>query len=151
MDELKYRCEDCYGSGERDIKRVIKHEVSELRNIDILEYCYEHYALSDNLSSDIRTVIDRINQYEDVDDILSGVIDRLVSELNALTGKNLRFCLWLGEFQYIQDFYGEPTHASSTSDVILSELGLDGTLYAFENEPTEIEINDLKFYINENS
>ena len=142
MDEFKYRSEDCYGSGVREIKAVIAYETSELGNSDIWEYCLEHYQLSSRtreLAADILSTLDDGGcLYELLDD----AIDSLILDLTSSFGFEPRFCLWLSDYDSVSYYYGKPTTKCQPSSAILSDLEDEGTLYAYFNEPEELELEE---------
>ena len=133
-----FRNEECFGSGERDIFQVIWHEVASLWNTDIFKYCLNHYRLSDSLSGTLNLDISIIEEFGERPEDLDEDIKNLVSELSSLTGKQLKFVLWLAEKDAVRTLYQgteENMSCYEASDVILSDLGLDGILFAYEQPP----------------
>lgn len=138
MDKYLYRSEECYGSGERETRKVIAYETNELGNTDIWEYCIKHYALSETTKMRINIVLN--DPYNENNTKLA--IDSLIKELSWLYGKEPRYCVWLTDFDSCVELYGEPTTKCLASNIVLSDLGEDGMLYAYFNEPNEIDITE---------
>lgn len=137
MDKIMYRDEDIYGSGINDILDVISYEVYELGNTDILEYCLDHYVEDKNLKNRIIDLVNNLENYSDLD--VFNLVQDLVVEINYQTKSDLKYCLWLASEQAVKDLYdGSNINAYYTSDIILSDLGYDGILFAYETEPLPI-------------
>ena len=134
MDNYLYRNES--GEGERRIKSVIAFETCELGNTDIWEYCLEHYALGETTKMRINGVLE--DPYNENNVRLA--IDSLIADLTWIFGKEPRYCLWLSDWESVNEFYGSPTTKCLPSDIILSDLGADGVLFAYHDEPNEIDI-----------
>ena len=137
-----YRNDSCFGSEERNIFEVIRYEVMCLWNTDILKYCLNNYPLSPSLNEALKQDIHIIDQLGEAPDDIDDDIRNLISELSSIKGKNLKFVLWLTEKENVIELYeGNDGNISSyeISDVILSDLGPDGKLYAYESmlEPTD--------------
>lgn len=132
-----YRCNTSLDS-ERNIYKVLDFEINELGNNDILEYCLDNYNLSEELK-------ERINDFFDnrEDDVLTDntLIKDLINEISKLTGKKLKYCIWLASKEAVEELYdgkeeGNKIEEYDISDgVILSDLDFDGKLFAFENNP----------------
>ena len=122
MAEIGYRSDSCYGEGVSNIVDVIDFEFNELNNTDIPIYLREH------------------SDFDDAEELLYGCgADAFVERLNELTGKTLTRCRWLckSKCDVIAAGYAEDESeisAYKTSDVILSDLGIDGVLYAYTEE-----------------
>lgn len=142
--EYLFRSEDM-SCGERDPKEVIRYETCVLGNTDIWEYCLEHYELEENTKQLIADVIQLSEDGEPCDESVVVAIDALLEDLKRQFGREIKYCLWLTDFQHVMEYYGEPTTKCQVSDVILSDLGSDGILYGYFDKPNEIEINGYKF------
>lgn len=139
MDKVLYRNNNAFGDNIRKPLDVIVHEIYELGNTDILEYCTEHYALSTDLRNDIDEIIYII------DDVYEGyvitVIKKLLSELNELYGRPIKEVIWLASLEAVNDLYdgtddNADIEAYSVEDaIILSNLGYDGLLFGFFEKP----------------
>ena len=156
MQKIMYRSEDSSGSGVRDIIEVMVFEIYELGNTDILEYVSEHY-LSDDTKQDIDKVINAIEDGDELseDDIID-LCENIVNEINKKTKHNLKFALWLADKDVVKDMYAYDElniDAYYTSDIILSDLGYDGILFAYDIEPEPINnINEsllLEYSLND--
>lgn len=146
----KYRSEKIYGSGIRDIKKVVQFEIFELGNIDILKTLLESINSVDNsLADEMTYIIQDIQQSGYVEDMFEDeeedFCERLVQALNFIHHKNITHCLWLADYDAVMNQYGkgritaEDIDAYETSGVILSDLGIDGRLYAYEGNPEPIK------------
>lgn len=148
LENIMYRSEDSYGSGVRDIIQIMVYEIYELGNTDILEYISEHYLDAE----DKKVVAQLIMMIESGDELseddIENLCEELVDKINKKTNHNLKYALWLADKNVVEDMYAYDTlniDAYNTSDVILSDLGYDGILFAYDEEPQPIKnINENK-------
>lgn len=143
---IRYRTETAYGSKETDPVKVMCYETFELGNNDIV-YTLTNELLKghpvwnewDILVSDIlmqSIYIDkwgRENQIQFFQDILSAI--------KSVTGKDIKYVLWLADKDTVRDYYGgtdDDICGYPIGDVVLSELGYDGTLYGYEEFPQAV-------------
>lgn len=139
---ILYRCESAYGSGIRNIVDIIEHEMFELCNTDIPYYLTSEYwyMFSDETFHILLSMNGDICDNDEIEDEHE-VACRIVKEINDYTGKNYQYALWLASKTTVENLYADPDSvidAYETSDMILSDLGYDGTLYAYETMPTPI-------------
>lgn len=141
MDQVLYR-NDSYNNSDgeiRKLKDILVYEIFDLENTDILEYCSEHYDLSEPLMNEMNGIIDG----EELDeDAVEDLVKRLLTEISSLTGKILRYGLWLAKKDVVMNFYDGDEETISgyyVSDVILSDLGEDGILFAYETFPVQAD------------
>ena len=141
MQNIMYRSEDSYGSGVRDIIDIMTYEIYELGNIDILDYVCEHYLSNEDKQIIIR-LLPEIESGElsekDIEDLCIDIIDKI----NKKTKHNLKFALWLADKNVVEDMYADDElniDAYYVSDIILADLGYDGILFAYNEEPEPIE------------
>lgn len=147
-----YRTESYSGSGVRDIAEIIEFEMSVLRNKDIPEYVLKHYAhrLTQDTRRDIEAILveDCCDEYPFVGDghghgvgdreDLHGLIQAIIA---AVAGPdiNIKYGLWLGTYEDVKDLYtrgtGDILDAYPTSIYVFSDLGPDGCLYGYADEP----------------
>ena len=136
--DILYRAEDTYGSGIRDIYEVIFYELVELGNTDILEYCLEHYLLDTIIEDSVEDLIDNYTEYDE--EYINDIIYAMIHEIEKKTNTQLKYCLWLASKEAVEDLYaGENINKYYTSNIILSDLDYDGTLYAYKDEPEPVE------------
>lgn len=143
MPDIMYRSEDSYGSGVRDIIQVMTYEIYELGNTDILEYVCEHYLSNETkqvVTQLIRVIENGENELseQDIENLCIDIID----EINKKTNHNLKYALWLADKNVVEDMYADDELNIDTyyvSDIILADLGYDGMLFAYDNEPEPIE------------
>ena len=144
MEDIMYRSEETGGSGVRDIIDVMTFEIYELGNTDILEYVYENY-LTPETKKIVREIIYEIdNGTSDIqeDEIIS-ICESIIKEINEQTGHNLKYALWLADYDIVMEIYSydeNTIEAYKTSDIILSDLGRDGILFGYDEEPESINI-----------
>lgn len=133
---MKYRCESYGGSGERDIVKVMAYEIAVLGNTDIFHTLITVLPKkADEMESFIYELEEECGlqdtSYEDMEEFLR----EIVSSLNEIYHKDLKYALWLADYETVRDFYkGTDIDAYEESDVILSEIP-GGTLYAYEELP----------------
>lgn len=141
MDYL-YRSEECFGSGVREIKAVIAYETSELGNSDIWEYCLEKYQLSPRTRQLAAGIISTLDAGGCVFELLDEAIESLILDLTSSFGFEPRYCVWLSDYDSVSYYYGKPTTKCQPSSAILSDLEDEGTLYAYFDEPEELDIDE---------
>lgn len=146
MSNVLYRTESAYGSQNRDIREVLLFEIVELGNTDVLDYVVKHYAESfpDELLGHLKAISDEsgISKYSDQE--LCNIVNQTVDCLSCHFNVKLMYCLWLADKEAVIDLYGgteETMDAYSTSDFILSDLGRDGILFAYESLPQPINMS----------
>ena len=142
--ETLYRTESYSGSRVRDLRDIIEYEMSALFNTDIPRYVLESYDLSDDLRQDLldTLALEDTGEYPFLVDrgYLQQLIDRMVDAVGRSVGKTLRYGLWLAGRDAVREVYGgnADIQAYLTGDAVLSDLGYDGKLYAYENNPQPI-------------
>lgn len=135
-----YRNESFMGSGWRDAVSVITHEICELGNADVLDYCLEHYDLSRmHFDDTVRALRDSVDAGEDVDEYgVRLLVADLLKHVESCTGYCVRYALWLaGMDTVMSDYDGEEDRvdAYECGPVVLSDLGWDGVLFGYSNLP----------------
>lgn len=144
--EYKYRSEYFSGEGKRLIKSVVAFETIELCNTDVWDYCLSHYQLSTETAAYAQSIVDSDSEGVCLSyDFVDKAISLLIGDLTALFGWEPKYCIWLADYDSVVRQYGIPTTKCQVSDVILSDLGDDGVLYAYPSEPAEIEIAGTEF------
>lgn len=146
-----FRNDTCYGAGVVDLFDIIYYEVTELGNTDIIDYCLSHYNLSDSTKSKLLAIEDAVDGYNLANDdenpaydeflLVKDGITSLLEEMSVMAGKCLKYGLWLADKDKVIELYdGNDSNISEyeVSDVILSELIDDGTLFGYEFPPNPI-------------
>lgn len=139
MENIMYRSEDSYGSGVRDILDIMTFEIYELKNIDILEYTLDHYLQNSNIKETVENMIADIELFNEEE--IYKVCNLIINEINKQTDHNLKYALWLAEYDRVKDMYAydeSSIEAYKVSDIILSDLGIDGVLFAYDEMPEPI-------------
>ena len=140
---IRYRSENAFGDGVRDIIAVMVYETYVLGNIDILEYLAQHYLFG-KLKEKALQLCSEHNENGYIDDFSEEDWEKLYSsaliQLFLKTKKTPKYCLWLADKDVVKDYYCKNMKefdlcAFETSNIILSDLGHDGTLYAYEKWP----------------
>ena len=160
-----YRTENAYGSGERDLRAIIEYEVFELGNTDIFDYMLKHYdfekyTLQSGFLNTLQTMREMngdsdpesVESFERVADNVGKntakkeFVDSVMSLIRYVTGKSIRYGLWLAEKDAVIRFYNnmskENIDTYRTSDVILSDLNEDGFLFGYEEKPKPVSPYD---------
>ncbi len=139
---ILYRNDSWSGSKITDIFEVIFYEVYYLRNTDIFSWCVKNYSLSRRLRKSLKENIRIIWDGGGVsaDDIEDDIRD-LIKEISDLKGYPLTHALWLAKKEVVESRYGgteDNMSAYITSITVLSDLGPDGTLYAYGSLPQPV-------------
>ena len=155
---IGYRTEELFGEGYRDAASVMAHETFYLSNTDILdtlsqtlfqntEYSKELKHMSDVINCEIDD--EKIEQFLDdaFDDEELGInyFNNVLKEIKKITRKDIKYVLWLCDsIEDIKQEYeiNEPFisfNIYEKSDIVLSDLGVAGKLYGYENKPISIK------------
>ena len=173
MNEIRYRTESYSGSGVRDAASIIAFECVELQNNDILETLISSgYIKNDILRQEMKDLVALNDGTKDEYEVPQSIADlygcendedvqfaeRILAEVNKNTGKNIRYALWLADYDivagrdqqsgdYGYDMGENPdTDAYEVSDIVLSECDPDGTLYGYESYPRPVASNLTTLY-----
>ena len=119
-------------------------EITNLNNADILDYINKHYILPSSLKDKIQTFIDNVDDLEENDEDVEQTLEMIIDYIERQTGKKINYVLWLADKEAVRNLYDGDELEMYGYDVddalILSDLGYDGTLYAFEDMPDAIEV-----------
>ena len=147
---MRYRSEATFGQEYRDAAEVMSFETFELGNTDIIS------TLKNNILKDSPLKY-KLGVYEkaldedylniNYDDYGKQFFKEVVNEINKITGKDIKYCLWLADIEGVKSYSTEEDgelsddliDAYEESDIILSELGFDGTLYGYEELPKQMK------------
>lgn len=142
---IKYRSESYSGSMVREISDVIRFEVFELGNTDILEYIKRYFPRNSSIVQRLADIIDELLRNGYVDDFSEAdqlqFVNFMISELNQILGKKVCYALWLADHAAVLAFYGADVEEYETGTIILSDLGAEGVLYGYENYPEPVNKN----------
>ena len=152
---VKYRTEQLYGSGYRDLKEVISFEILELGNDDIpltiLSLLTDECKVK--ASEYLRNMIKELTEWRLTNEQTSFDKDRfiinLINIINEFYGKEIKYCLWLSDScediisnYNLDPYYDEEKkdyfyefHAYEDSEVIISDLSNCGKLYGYTEHP----------------
>ena len=160
---MKYRCDCIFGDGYRNASEVMSHEVFTLENTDILDTLSETILKDSPIRKDLEILskeLDIGDKIEEDHDSLYDLIEngyndtsvgipffeKVLSEIEKVTGKKIKYCLWLCDTK--EDVYhydlndgitDEDIDVYEESDIILSDIGSSGRLYGYETNPKPIE------------
>lgn len=151
---IGYRDDGLFGGdGPRDIIEVLSYETGELKNTGSLQWCIDHYELSNELVADLSNLIDDgLPEQEE----MKPYIARILEEINKSLGKDLKYCIWLTDkpediyFTYVAPYPDEVVGLEEflesgniskykKSPYMLDNADSGGKLYAYEEYPTPIE------------
>lgn len=164
LGKTGFRSEAYSGSGVRNILDVMRFEILELENTDILSTCLENPLIKDEkLRADIEKAIADLEDCDsdiDLEDESEGslywLVNRIVIELRKNSGKDLKYALWLASREEVlkndeNGGYGaglDPEYPEideyATSDIVLSDIGNGGALYAYEDYPKPIKHDETE-------
>ena len=137
-----FRNDDYYGAHITDALEVLRYEIKELFNTDILDYCRTTYALSADLKKSISDDIRALGCVGEWPETIDRDIKTLLDELSKLYGQKISHVLWLAGCRAVKEFYrgtDENIKEYETSKIILSDLGDDGILFGYPEKPRQIE------------
>ena len=138
-----YRNESYSGSGVRNAVEVIVHEIYELRNTDVIDYCLSHYSLKKmHFNQTFKILKETVEDDDAVEESdIRILIEDLLKNIESETGISVNYALWLTSKESVKENYdGEENtiDAYEIGQVILSNLGEDGILYGYQTMPTKI-------------
>lgn len=152
--EVRYRTESFSGLQERDAAEVMAYETFEMGNADILECMRDSYLSGRPICEKIDGFIRELEDNGFVDDMFwEQKVDffrEVLKEISEVTGIEVNTALWLADKDTVLNFYGRnmvdenDIDAYETGPVILSDLGLDGTLYGYTNLPEPLTKRDVE-------
>lgn len=139
---LQCRTEDFSGSNIRLAKEVIRFEIFELGNIDILQTLKNSILKETKFSYKFDLLINEIYDNGFIDDMfIDEQLDfcqSILNEINHILNKNIKYALWLANENIIKNYYkGKTIDYYETTNIILSNLGQEGILYGYEYFPTK--------------
>lgn len=130
------RCEQ-WDSHTEDPREVIDYEMYELGNTDIPDYLVRNYG--DRMTPDalrtIRAAAESKNPAGAGEEVRRNTVETIISEMGRIWGIEIKRVLWLASREAVEELYwdGETMiKPCRTSEYILSDLGYDGTLFAYE-------------------
>ena len=147
IPKIQYRNESYSGSEIRDAQKIISFEILELGNTDILETIAapDSKLISDEFKEKLEKIEDMMKNggvlgIEDTE-----TVNSILVNINAHTGKNFRYALWLTDRDTVRDLYSDEYDDDSdeyddidgyeTSDYVLADTGILGVLYLYEDMP----------------
>lgn len=141
------------GDGETDPVEVMLFEIMELGNTDIFDTLLESDLIKNSdIIERMRSASEYIEEnggpgyydeddYTDDDRDIKELIKSIPDEIARTTGKTINFVLWLASKSDVEARYegtGDNIIEYPTSDIILSNLGDEGALFAYETRPEPV-------------
>ena len=143
MSNIMYRTEMSIDSPRKAID-VMMFEITSLQNEDILDYVVDNYNLPRILKKNINDIIDDIEDDEEDDEDIKYMLNEIIYCIEEETGVKVNYALWLAEKNAVIEYYEgneRDIYGYDTSNaVILSDLGEEGILFGYEEEPEPVEI-----------
>lgn len=164
---MKYRTERLWGEGYIDAAEVMAHETFELGNTDIAETLAETILKGTSVGEKLLILTKELEKDEIVEGdngLLFEIIENysnsefyeklgilffeeVLEEINRVTNKDIKYCLWLSdspediinEYDMNNELDENSFDAYEESDIILSDLGIGGKLYGYEEEPRPVD------------
>ena len=153
MGSIRYRTEVFSGLEYRNALDVMVYETFELGNSDILEYLFNGILKKHHCKTRWQKLINSILDQEEIWEIEKEeqylFFADVLEAIKEVTKKDIEYVLWLADISTVKDFYGgedENIDSYYVSDIILSDLGYDGTLYGYEQIPVRISEKELLQY-----
>ena len=157
MTENRFRYDEPLYTSPKDAVDVISFEINELKNTDTITYIYKHYANNKekilkaipqkeqtaykNAFRLMKKAYEGINILETKEFNTERFVKTMLSIVEIATGVKVKYALWLASKNAVLDLYSHGNtniNEYEVGDVILSDLGYDGTLYGYANIPTKI-------------
>ena len=136
-DNVLYRY-DYSGNNITSPVEVIAFEMGELGNIDIPDYCPDNYGnrMNPKARNEIEKAIALIEDGDMDERMAEQIAKTIVSEMERIWPIRINRVVWLADYDTIVDMYcdgdTENIKAVETSGYILSDLGGEGILFAYE-------------------
>ena len=146
--ETGFRSESYSGSQVRNLDEILCFEIRELGNTDILEHILQTHLIPESSEIENR-ILDIIKECEEEcvlddcswDDFLEDC-SCIIQEICKTTGQDLKYGLWLTDKESCIKFYNhgsaEGIEEYPAGNIVLSDLGKDGKLYAYTEFPERI-------------
>lgn len=154
MKEILFRNENYSGSGVRDAIQVMSFEMFDLNNSDIPETLQATIFAKNTVAKNYCLKLIELIESNDLDNSNKPTItkesaiiwaENLLSFIKQETGKSIKYALWLTDVTNASyGMYGtasgclnigDQIDAYLESDIILSNMGMQGKLYGYESLP----------------
>ena len=144
---MKFRTENFSGSKIRKAIYVMKYEIFDLGNIDILETLKTTILKNSIFIKEIEKIEFELEENVYVDDLFENekldFCQKILDEIHFVTNKKIEYALWLADLEIVKKYYkGSNSNIDmyKTTNIIFSNLGLNGTLYGYAEIPIKEEI-----------
>lgn len=148
---MKFRTESFSGSKVRKAIDVMKYEIFDLGNTDILKTLKTTILKNSIFIKEIEKIEFELEENGYVDDLFENekldFCQKILDEIHFVTNKKIKYALWLADLEIVKKYYkGSNSNIDiyKTTNIILSNLGLDGILYGYEEMPIKKGIVLLK-------
>lgn len=139
---VMYRCENQDNHPENP-EDVIYYEMYELGNTDIPDYLVKNYG--DKMSPEAFRTISNAAEPGNLENLSKeerkNVVRTIILEMERIWEIKINKVLWLASREAVEELYwnGESRiKPCRRSEYILSDLGYDGTLFAYVNKHSEL-------------
>ncbi len=137
-----FRNDDCYGGRVTDARKVLRYEIKELFNVDVIDYCRTTYSLTTDLKKRLSEDMHALECIGEWPETIDQDIETLLQELSGIFKEKITHVLWLAERWAVEEYYygtEENIKEFETSKIILSDLGDDGILFGYPEKPQPVE------------
>ena len=145
---MRYRTETFSGSGERSAVNVMSFEIFELGNTDIFDTLKNGILKENKICKEFDKFEEELIENGYIDDFSEddriAFMKKIIETIKETTGKEIRYALWLADIDTVKSMYNGceinyDIDSYQEGNIVLSELGYDGTLYGYENMPKKIK------------
>lgn len=145
-----FRTENYSGSGVRDLKEILKFEIGQLGNTDILAYmrsnynCLQDFKIDDYVIEALKEEAEsegglQLLIFEEERNLAIENYDYLIEEILEFINNRFReevMGLWLTSYDAVVKRYGGKTgdidcYEIPDESIVISDLGIDGALFVF--------------------
>lgn len=133
-EKMGYRNDNYYGEKERNLVFIIKHEIMEYGNVDILQTLKDNYEEFSFIDDDLITLINQQSVFEkEIDELIASIITLIKQRLN--TSNDLQGIWVCDSKENVEKYYSdgnESIHIITFNEdfLIISDLEDEGILIA---------------------
>lgn len=144
---MKCRIETAYNGQNRNIESVLMYEILYLHNNDIFDTLVQNKRLSKHIRTTMKECSNQIKRtglLQNTKAQIHVLISKLIFELNQIYKSDIKYCLWLADEKDVVQLYARENQTETISyynesNIVLSDLGQIGVLYAYNDDPTPIK------------
>ena len=143
-EQKGYRNEEYSGSRITDPEKVLKFEIYELGNTDILEFFQKHYGFN------YSCIIEKLEEGRVTEEEIKDEVKKIISYISRkMGGPKTLYCLWLATREGIRENYIDPEdpvteyNLSGCDYMPLCDLGDQGALFILDRHPRFIPHREI--------